>query len=104
MMNLPEQISDEEAMELVRIGAIQAVYNARAYCRNFDELTGPQQMAMAQLVYQMGVNLEHFNAFLTTINPGAASRGQQQVVAQDAGAEVQTAADSPMSRCWATSS
>ena len=32
--------------------------------RNFDELTGPQQMAMAQLVYQMGVNLEHFSAFL----------------------------------------
>ena len=26
-------------------------------------------MAMAQLVYQMGVNLQHFNAFLTIINP-----------------------------------
>ena len=60
MMSLPEQISDEGSRKLVRIGAIQAIYNARAYCRNFDELTGPQQMAMAQLVYQMGVNLEHF--------------------------------------------
>ena len=28
-------------------------------------------MAMAQLVYQMGVNLQHFNAFLTSINSGA---------------------------------
>ena len=54
----------------MRVGAIQAIYNAQAYCRNFDQMNGPQQMAMAQLVYQMGVNLEHFNAFLTTINPG----------------------------------
>jgi hypothetical protein len=76
MMNLPEQISDAEAMELVRIGAIQAVYNARAYCRNFDELTGPQQMAMAQLVYQMGVNLEHFSGFLALVNPGAGPRAE----------------------------
>ncbi len=76
MMNLPEQISDEEAMALVRIGAIQAVYNARAYCRNFDELTGPQQMAMAQLVYQMGVNLEHFSGFLALVNPGAGPRAE----------------------------
>lgn len=70
LFSLPEQISDDEAMQLVRVGAIQAIYNARAYCRNFDELNGPQQMAMAQLVYQMGVNLEHFNAFLAMINPG----------------------------------
>ncbi len=76
MMNLPEQISDAEAMELVRIGAIQAVYNARAYCRNFDELTGPQQMAMAQLVYQMGVNLEHFSGFLALVNPGTGPRAE----------------------------
>ena len=74
LFSLPPQISDEDAMQLVRVGAIQAVYNARAYCRNFDELTGPQQMAMAQLVYQMGLNLEHFNAFLALINPGAGPR------------------------------
>lgn len=95
LFSLPAQISDDDAIQLVRVGAIQAIYNAKAYCRNFDQLNGPQQMAMAQLVYQMGVNLEHFNAFLTTINPGAAPRGQK-IVSADAGAEVQTAADSPM--------
>jgi hypothetical protein len=76
MMNLPEQISDNEAIQLVRVGAIQAIFNARAYCRNFDELTGPQQMAMAQLVYQMGVNLEHFSSFLALVNPGAGPRAE----------------------------
>jgi hypothetical protein len=94
LFSLPAQISDDDAVQLVRVGAIQAVYNAKAYCRNFDQLNGPQQMAMAQLVYQMGVNLEHFNAFLTTINPGAAPRGQQ-IVSAEAGAGVQ-AADSQM--------
>jgi len=79
LFSLPAQISDDDAIQLVRVGAIQAVYNAKAYCRNFDQLNGPQQMAMAQLVYQMGVNLEHFNAFLTTINPGPAPRGQRVV-------------------------
>lgn len=74
LTRLPAQISDDEAMQLVRVGAIQAVYNARAYCRNFDQLTGPQQMAMAQLVYQMGVNLEHFSEFLALINPGGGPR------------------------------
>jgi hypothetical protein len=76
MMGLPEQISDDEAIQLVRVGAIQAIYNARAYCRNFDQMTGPQQMAMAQLVYQMGVNLEHFSAFLAMVNPGAGPRAE----------------------------
>ena len=51
------QISEEDATKLLRISAIQAVHNARAYCRNFDDLTGPQQMALTQLVFQMGVNL-----------------------------------------------
>jgi len=96
LYSLPAQISDDDAIQLVRVGAIQAVYNAKAYCRNFDQLNGPQQMAMAQLVYQMGVNLEHFNAFLTTINPGA-PRGQQVVAADaDAGAPATAAADSQM--------
>jgi hypothetical protein len=76
LFSLPPQISDEDAMQLVRVGAIQAIYNARAYCRNFDELTGPQQMAMAQLVYQMGVNLEHFSSFLALVNPGAGPRAE----------------------------
>jgi len=97
MFALPAQISDDDAIALVRVGAIQAVYNAKAYCRNFDQLNGPQQMAMAQLVYQMGVNLEHFNAFLTTINPGPAPRGQQIVAKPDAEAGTPaTAADSQM--------
>lgn len=81
MFGLPAQISDDEAMQLVRVGAIQAIYNAKAYCRNFDQMTGPQQMAMAQLVYQMGVNLQHFNDFLTTINSGAGPVQAQQATA-----------------------
>jgi hypothetical protein len=36
---LTPQLTEEEAMRLLRISAIQAVYNAQAYCRNFDELT-----------------------------------------------------------------
>jgi hypothetical protein len=62
------QISEEDADKLLRIYAIQAIHNARAYCRNFDQLTGPQQMALAQMVYQMGVNLEEFTNFLGVIN------------------------------------
>jgi hypothetical protein len=72
--SLPPQISDDEAMQLVRVGAIQAIYNAKAYCRNFDQLSASQQMALAQLVYQMGVNLEEFSQFLGMINPGAGPR------------------------------
>ena len=53
---------------MLRISAIQAVYNARAYCRGFDQLTGPQQMAMSQLVFQMGTNLEAFVEFLGALN------------------------------------
>ncbi len=90
LFSLPAQISDDEAMQLVRVGAIQAIYNARAYCRNFDQMSGPQQMAMAQLVYQMGVNLQHFNEFLSMINPvprGAAADSpmlaQEEPVALD---------------------
>lgn len=66
--SLDPQITDDQASNLLRIAAIQAVENARAYCRNFDELTGPQQMALSQLVYQMGVNLEEFGNFLNLIN------------------------------------
>jgi hypothetical protein len=66
--NLDPEITDEDATFLLRISAIQAINNARAYCRNFDELTASQQMAMTQLVYQMGVNLEQFSTFLGLIN------------------------------------
>jgi hypothetical protein len=62
------EIDEDDAMKLLRISTVQAIYNARAYCRNFDQLTGPQQMALTQLVFQMGVNLEEFTQFLFAIN------------------------------------
>jgi len=68
---LEPQIAGDEATLLLRVGAIQAIYNARAYCRYFDDLTASQQMAMSQLVYQMGVNLEEFSQFLSLINTGS---------------------------------
>jgi hypothetical protein len=71
MHALAPELTEEEATRLLRISTIQAVYNAEAYCRNFDQLTGPQQMALSQLVYQMGVNLEEFSQFLTAINGDA---------------------------------
>lgn len=75
--DLTPEITDDDALALLRISAIQAIENARAYCRNFDRLTGSQQMALTQLVYQMGVNLVEFDQFLSLINnnpiaPGAA--------------------------------
>jgi hypothetical protein len=65
---LAPEITDDEATQLLRISAIQAIHNARAYCRNFDQLTAYQQMALSQLVFQMGVNLEEFTQFLAAIN------------------------------------
>jgi hypothetical protein len=62
------QITDEEATSLLRISAIQAIYNAKAYCRYFDQLTASQQMAFSQLVYQMGTNLAEFTNFLNAVN------------------------------------
>ncbi len=62
------EITEEDAIKLLRISAIQAVHNANAYCRYFDQINGPQQMALTQLVFQMGVNLEEFTQFLTAIN------------------------------------
>jgi hypothetical protein len=62
------EIGEDDAMKLLRISTIQAIHNAGAYCRNFDQLTGPQQMALTQLVFQMGVNLEEFTQFLFAIN------------------------------------
>jgi len=67
---LSPEITEEEATKLLRISAIQATYNARAYCREFDQLTASQQMAVSQLVFQMGINLEEFTQFLSAINDG----------------------------------
>jgi hypothetical protein len=66
--DLPPDVRDEEATLLLRIAAVQAIFNAKAYCRHFDQLSGPQQMALSQLVYQMGVNLQQFSQFLGLIN------------------------------------
>ncbi len=67
---LTPDVTEDEAESLLRVAVVQAIHNARAYCRNFDRFTGPQQMAVAQLVYQMGVNLEEFTTFLSVINQG----------------------------------
>ncbi len=71
---LPPELTEEEATRLLRVSAVQAVHNARAYCRDFDLLTASQQMALSQLVFQMGVNLEEFVQFLTTLNDGVILR------------------------------
>lgn len=68
MLDLDPQISPEDANALLRMGVIQAAINAKAYCRYFDKLTASQQMALSQLVYQMGVNLQEFTTFLNLIN------------------------------------
>jgi Phage lysozyme len=65
---LTPQLTEEQATQLLRISAIQAIYNAKAYCRGFDQLTAPQQMALSQLVFQMGTNLEQFVQFLDAVN------------------------------------
>jgi GH24 family phage-related lysozyme (muramidase) len=69
--SLTPQITSEEATRLLRVSAIQAVYNAKGYCRDFDRWTPSQQMALAQLVYQMGVNLQEFSQFLDLANRGS---------------------------------
>lgn len=68
MHQLTPQVTDQDAMKLLRISVEQAAYNAQAYCREFNQLSASQQMALTQLVYQMGVNLEEFTTFLATIN------------------------------------
>jgi hypothetical protein len=65
---LTAEITDEEAEQLLRISAIEAIHNAQAYCRHFAAMTGDQQMALSQLVFQMGVNLQEFTHFLGAIN------------------------------------
>lgn len=65
---LKPQLTEAEATHLLRVSAMQAVHNAKAYCRNFDELTAAQQMALSQMVYQMGLNLEGFVQFLAALN------------------------------------
>ena len=82
---LPPDISDEEAMRLLRISALQSIHNARAYCVEFDEMNASQQMALSQLVFQMGVNLEEFVEFLSAINGHArgSNTGQNAAVVRN---------------------
>jgi hypothetical protein len=65
---LSPELTDQEAKRLLQVSVILAVQNARAYCRLFDQLNAFQQMALTQLVFQMGVNLEEFIQFLGVIN------------------------------------
>lgn len=65
---LKPQVTEKEATKLLRVSAMQSVHNAKAYCRSFNGLTAAQQMALSQLVYQMGVNLESFVQFLAVLN------------------------------------
>jgi Phage lysozyme len=76
---LTPQLTEEEATQLLRISALQAIYNARAYCRGFDRLTGSQQMALSQLVFQMGTNLEEFVQFLDALNDNNNTRELAQL-------------------------
>jgi hypothetical protein len=78
--DLSPQLTEEEATRLLRISAIQATYNARAYCRLFDQLTASQQMALSQLVFQMGVNLEEFTQFLSAVNGDSSYGDSVQLV------------------------
>jgi hypothetical protein len=80
--SLPREVTDQEAMQLLRISAIQAIHNAKAYCREFDQLNPHQQMALSQLVFQMGVNLEQFQDFLTTLNGRATPLDAERTAAQ----------------------
>jgi hypothetical protein len=77
--SLSSEVTEGDATKLLRISVIEAVQNAKAYCRSFDQLTAAQQMALSQLVFQMGVNLEEFVQFLSVLNEGGDSgSGVQQ--------------------------
>jgi len=77
---LSAALTEEEATRLLRISAIQAIQNAKAYCRDFDQLTAAQQMALSQLVFQMGVNLEEFVQFLSALNGDTSNQDVSQPV------------------------
>jgi hypothetical protein len=75
---LTPEITGQEATNLLRISTLEAIHNARAYCDDFDHLTASQQMALSQLVYQMGVNMEEFVDFLSAINDHSSYRDLAQ--------------------------
>ena len=77
---LSPELTEEEATRLLRVSAIEAIHNARAYCRDFDQLTAAQQMALSELVFQMGVNLEEFVQFLEALNGNPVDQASLQPV------------------------
>ena len=102
--SLTPDVTDEEAMRLLRISTVQAISNARAYCRSFDQLSASQQMALSQLVFQMGVNLEEFVQFLGVLNTPApdTSLTQQNPPPQiDDSAHWKTVQDQLIASQWA---
>jgi hypothetical protein len=100
---LTPQLSEEEATQLLRISAIQAIYNAKAYCRCFDQLTASQQMALSQLVFQMGTNLEQFVDFLGALNDEDGDRELARLdgFLEDDAAHWQTVQGTLMDSQWA---
>ena len=105
---LPPQLTDTEAMQLLRVSALQATHNAKAYCRGYEQLTAPQQMALSQLVFQMGVNLEEFVRFLGVLNTDPAlqnvalAEGGMDTQAEHWKAVQQTLIDSQWARRYTT--
>jgi hypothetical protein len=105
---LKPQVTDAEATRLLRVSATQAVHNAKAYCRSFDQLTAAQQMALSQLVFQMGVNLEEFVQFLAVLNGDpllqdvAVSDGATDIQPDHWRAVQQTLIDSQWARRYST--
>lgn len=95
------QITEAEAMQLLRISVIHAASNARAYCRNFDRLSAEQQMAFSQLVYQMGVNLEQFSQFLGVMNSGIGNSGRAESVTPEEMEQWRAVQRSLMTSQWA---
>jgi len=86
---LTPEITEQEATNLLRISTLEAIHNARAYCDDFDYLTASQQMALSQLVYQMGVNLEEFVEFLSAINDHSSYRDLAQAEGSTQGGTTQ---------------
>jgi len=80
---LSPELTEEEAMRLLLVSALQAIHNARAYCDDFDQLTASQQMALSQLVFQMGVNLQEFVQFLDAINDHPSNGDSTQAGGED---------------------
>jgi hypothetical protein len=89
-------ITEGEGDRFLRTAIIQAVHNAKAYYpeEKFNELTAAQQMALTEMVYQMGVNLEEFTTFLNKLN------GNQLRVPKPSAEHAQEAGDISTGDYW----